>query len=169
MKKNKFIAWIVILISTLCTSFLLAQWMNLGNTDTILNTDSNNAVNTDNGNWTIWDPIREWAYHLINDWEEYQIGWIISNDEQITNHDDAMNNTLNIITRIINYALWLASLIALIYLLVHWFIMVTAAWNDWQYKKWLKWIKFAVIALGGIGLSWFIVSFIFWIIENITS
>ena len=156
------------------TSFALLtntswQWFELWNTNTILNTDVNEAINTDNWNWTIWDPIREWAYQIVhsNDWT-YTLSGIISNNQEITEHSVAVDKTLNIIKNIINYALWLTSFIALIYLLRHWFMIITAGWDDAKYKKWLAWIKYAIIAMWWIWLSRFIISFIFWVITNIT-
>ncbi len=161
------VSLVFIVGSSLLLTNVFWQWFELWNTSTILNTDMTDAINTDNWWWTIWDPIREWAYQIVNssDWN-YEVWWII-NDE-ITDHETALNNTLELITRIINYALGLLSLVALVYLLFHGFMMVTAAWDDAKYKKWLKWIKYAAIALTGIWLSRFIISFIFWIIENIT-
>ena len=148
------------------------QWFELWNTSTILNTDVNDAINTDNGNWTIWDPIREWAYQIINADNgniEHQVWWIINNDDEIVDHDTALDNTFDIIKRIINYALGLLWLVALIYLIVHWFMIVTAAWDETKYKQWLKGIKYAVIALASIWASWFIISLIFRIINEITT
>lgn len=141
----------------------------LWNTNTILNTDANSAINTDIWWGTIWDPIRQWAYQIVksDDWN-YTLEWIVDNDNEITQHSTALNRTLGIIKNIINRALWLLGIVALIYLLVHWFIVLTAAWDESKYKKWIKWIKNAGIAIWWIWLSRFIVSFIFWIITNIT-
>lgn len=170
MKKRIYysIALILIINSFLLLTNVFWQWLQLGNNNTILTTDVNESINTNNWNWTISDPMREWAYQLVKSSSgSYQLSWII-NDE-ITDHDTAMNNTLNIIFSIINYALWLVSIVALVYLLIHWFMMVTAAWDDSKYKKGLKGIKYATIALLWLWLSWFIISFIFWIIENIAT
>jgi len=142
----------------------------LWNTSTILTTDINEAVNTDVWSATIWDPIRQWAYQVVrsDDWD-YTLAWIVDNDNEITQHSTALNRTLWIINNIINRALGILSLVALIYLIVHWFIMITAAWDETKYKKWLKWIKYAAIAIAWIWLSRFIISLIFRIIEGITT
>jgi hypothetical protein len=58
-------------------------------------------------------------------------------------------------------------LVALIYLIYHGFLIVTAAGDDTQYKKGLKGIKFAAIAMVGVGASWLIVSGIFRLIALI--
>lgn len=47
---------------------------------------------------------------------------------------------------------------ALVYLIYHGFIMLTASGDDTQYKKGLKGIKFAAIAIVGIGASRLIIS-----------
>lgn len=39
--------------------------------------------------------------------------------------------------------------------------------DDAQYKKGLKGLKFAGIAIAGIGSSWLIVNFIFWLLALI--
>lgn len=162
-----------IISSYLLLTIVFWQWLELWNTNTILSTDVNEAINTDNWNWTIWDPIREWAYQIINannpNKPEQQIWWIINNDQAIVDHETALSKTLQIIKNIINYALWLLSLVALIYIIVHWFIVLTAAGDESKYKKWLAGIKYAAIALGWIWLSWFIISFIFRIIKTITT
>lgn len=164
------ISLILIIISSLLLTNVFGQWLNLWNTNTILNTDINKAIDTNTSNGTIWDPIREWAYQIVNAGNSWQqIWWIISNDNEIATHEIALNKTLQIIKNIINYALGLVSLIALIYLLFHWFMIVTAAWDEARYKKWLAWIKYAAIALAWIWLSRFIISFIFWIIKETTT
>ena len=167
-------SFIFIASSSLLLTNAFWQWLQLWNTTTILNTDINETINTDssNGNGTIWDPIREWAYNLVNadNWvAKDKLEWIIDNEQAISEHSVALQKTLDIIKNMINYALWLLSLIALIYLIAHWFMIVTAAWDDAKYKKWLAWIKYAVYAIWWIWLSWFIISFIFWIIEQITT
>jgi len=172
-------SFIFIASSSLLLTNVFWQWLQLWNTTTILNTDINDTINTDSsvntdssdGNWTIWDPIREWAYNIVNanNWvTEDKLLWIIDNEQEISEHSVALQETLDIIKNIINYALWLLSLVALIYLIAHWFMIVTAAWDDAKYKKWLAWIKYAIYAIAWIWLSWLIISFIFWIIIKIT-
>lgn len=170
MKKRlcHILSFMLIVGSSLLLTNVFWQWFELWNTSTILSTDVTEAINTDNWMWTIGDPLREGAYQVVssNDWS-YEIWWVI-NDE-IEDHDTALDDTLWIITRIINYALWILALIALIYLILHGFMMVTASWDEAKYKKWLKWIKYAAIAIAVIWLSWFIISIIFWIIEEVTT
>jgi len=76
---------------------------------------------------------------------------------------------ITVIKNFINWTLWLLSLIALVILLYGWFKMVTAAGDETKYKEWFKILKQAAIWLAIIGLSWFIVSIIFWVIKGTTS
>lgn len=174
--KFKLIYYIAILLLTVLNIGIFAdvssQWLQLWQDDIILNTDIDNALDIYDNNNPITDPLRQWAYKIIdadstNTISNQELGWII-NPGLIQDHWTAMNSTMTIIENIINYALWLLSIISLVYLIYHWFLMVTAAWDDTQYKKWTKWLKFAAIALVGIWLSWLIVSFIFWLINYVT-
>ena len=142
----------------------------LGSDNTILNIDWDLALDIDDNNNPITDPLRQWAYKIIDaDYSDtisdQELIWVI-NPWLINNHDTAMNSTMQIIKNLINYALGLLSLIALIYLIYHGFLMLTAAGDDTQYKTGFKWLKFAVIALVWVWLSRLVVSFIFWIIAS---
>lgn len=128
----------------------------------ILNDNAQQVLDTQGIN----DPIRDGAYKIINSdpstpgwsWSLMGIVWVNS---QITDHQTAKNNTLQIVKNIVNYALGMLSLVALVYLIFHGFMVVTAGGDDTQYKNGLKSIKNALIAIAGIGASWLIVSFIF--------
>lgn len=63
------------------------------------------------------------------------MGNIIGGNNEIGDHMTAQNQTFQIINNFINYALGLLALIALVYLLYHGFLMVTAAGDDEQYTK----------------------------------
>ncbi|MEI7562240.1 MAG: hypothetical protein WCJ39_00515 [bacterium] len=90
---------------------------------------------------------------------------IVGVDSQITDHATAKNATLQVVKNIVNYALGLLSLIALVYLIFNGFLILTAGGDDTQYKKGLKSIKNALIAIAGIGASRLIVSAIFRLIS----
>jgi len=75
---------------------------------------------------------------------------------------------IDVIKSFINWVLGLLSLIALVILLYGWFKMVTAAGDEGKYKEGFKILKQAGIWLAVIGLSWFVVSIIFWIIWGVT-
>ncbi len=173
--KSKWIYYLTILLFTILNIGIFAnvssQWLQLWQDELILNIDSENALNVYDNNNPISDPLRQWAYKIIdadstNTISDQELWWIV-NPGQIQDHSTAMNSTMTIIKNIINYALWLISFIALVYLIYHWFLMVTAAWDDAQYKKWIKWLRLAAIALVWVWLSRLIVSFIFWIINYI--
>lgn len=166
MKKLIFILFgIYLLIGSLC--FAGTIWW-FGDDD-IYTTEIDDAINTEkNPGEEIINPIREGSYKVVNaDDGSNEINNIIRGSDEIRDHWDAIDETLALVKRIINYALSIVSLIALIYMLYHGFLIVTAAGDDWQYKKGLWWIKFGAIALAGIGTSRLVVSFIIWIITNI--
>lgn len=151
---------------------VFGQWLQLWQNQTILNTDSENALNVYDNNNPISDPIREGAFKIIdadatNTISSDELNWI-ANPGLISDHSTALGETMSIVKNIINYTLWLIWLVALVYLIYHGFLMVTAAWNDAQYKKWIKWLQTAVIALAWVWLSRLVVSFIFWIIAYIS-
>ncbi len=73
---------------------------------------------------------------------------------------------ITVIKNFINWMLGLLSLMALIVLLYGGFNMVTAAWEEEKYKKGFTIMKQAWVGLAVIGLSWFIVSIIFWVIGS---
>ena len=81
--------------------------------------------------------------------------------DKISNHQNAQTKTLDVVKNIINYALLMIGFVALVYLIYHGFLILTAAGDDTQYKKGLSGIKFAAIAIAGVGASWLIVSAIF--------
>lgn len=145
------------------------QWLYLGSDNTILNVDSDLVLDVYDNNNPITDPVRQWIEKVVDANDDnnpdQKLIWVI-NPWLISDHETAMNSTMQIIKNLINYALGLLSLIALIYLIYHGFLMLTAAGNDTQYKTGFKWLKFAIIALVWVWLSWLMVSFIFWIIAS---
>ena len=74
---------------------------------------------------------------------------------------------LDTIKNAINWILWILATIALVICLYGWFKMVTAAGDEKKYGEWLKVLKYAAIGLAIIGLSWMIVSVIFWFIGTL--
>lgn len=137
---------------------------------TILNKNLNQTVNTD----LTTDPLRDGVRVIINDGTNNPWGSvdnIIWSNQwwQISSFANAKNRVINIINVIMNYTLGLLALVALVYLMYHGFMMVTAAGDEERYNKWFAGIRYAAIALAGIGLSWFVVSLIFYIIDFIIS
>ena len=74
---------------------------------------------------------------------------------------------LDTIRNAINWILGILATIALIICLYGWFKMVTSAWDEKKYGDGLKVLKYAAIGLAIIGLSWMIVSVIFWFVGNL--
>ena len=120
----------------------------------ILNEDAQQVLNTQGIN----DPLRDGAFKIVHP-DTGGSGMITS--AEITDHQTAKTTALQVIKNVVNYALGLLSLVALVYLIYNGFLILTAAGDDTQYKKGLKSIKNALVAIAGIGASWLIVSVIF--------
>ena len=69
----------------------------------------------------------------------------------------------------INWALGMLATVALVICLYAGVKMMTAGGNQGQYDAWFDMIKKAAIGLVIIGCSWLIVSFVMWIIWNVTA
>lgn len=130
---------------------------------TILNQNLDQIVNTD----LATDPLRDGAFVIINDGTNSVDNVIGSNEPQIGTFGNAKNRVINILNTIINYTLWLLAMVALIYLMYHGVLILTAAGDEERFNTGLQGIKYAAIALAGIGLSWFIISLIFYLIDFI--
>lgn len=130
---------------------------------TILNQNLDQIVNTD----LATDPLRDGAFVIINDGTNSVDNVIGSNEPQIGTFGNAKNRVINILNTIINYMLWLLAMVALVYLIYHGVLILTAAGDEERFNTGLQGIKYAAIALAGIGLSWFIISLIFYLIDFI--
>lgn len=71
----------------------------------------------------------------------------------------------NVVRWFINWVLGIMALIALVILLRWGFQMVTAAGNEDKYKAGFTILKQAALGLALIGVAWFIISLIFFVIE----
>lgn len=169
MKKRK----IIILACLMILGWLVTQYLNKWYTDlcawwfcnsSIYNTWLNNAIS--GGDSTV-DPIR-YGVQTITTWVTSTWGIMgILHTNIISNHMEALDSTLRVVQNIVNYALGMVWLIALIYMLVQWFIVLTAGTDDSKQKKWFKWIKNGLIAMAWIALSWIIVSFLLRVINTV--
>ncbi len=74
---------------------------------------------------------------------------------------------ITIIKNFINRTLGILGLIALVILLYGGFQMVTAAGDDDKYKKGFKVLKEAAVGLIFIGLAFFMVSIVLWLISKV--
>lgn len=77
---------------------------------------------------------------------------------------DQGESIIDIIKRFINYALGFLALIALVMLLWGGYKMVASGWDEGAYKEGLKILKNAAIGIAFIAVSWFLVTFIFYVI-----
>lgn len=75
---------------------------------------------------------------------------------------------IDVVKSFINWILGILSLIALIIILYAGFKMVTSAGDETKYKDGFKIIQQAAVWLAVIWLSWFIVSMVFWLIQEST-
>lgn len=82
---------------------------------------------------------------------------------------DAGDGIIGVFKNFINYALWLLALIAFAMLLWGGYKMVVSGWDEEAYKEWLKILKNAAIGIAFIAVSWFLVTFIFYVIGVITN
>jgi Type IV secretion system pilin len=76
---------------------------------------------------------------------------------------------VNVVKWAVNWVLGILALIALLVIMYWWFQMVTSAWNEDSYNKWFTILKYAAIGLVLIGVAWFIVSIIFWLVNQSAS
>lgn len=77
------------------------------------------------------------------------------------------NQIITAIKLVINWALWMLALIALVVLLLGGFQMVTAAGDDGKYKKGFKILQQAAVGLVFIGVSRLMISLIFWLLKTV--
>ncbi len=153
--------WIFALLGFLwiCSAQLEIPWE-----ATIFNSNQDQYIDAND----ISNPIRDWAYTAIKSPDKNnEIWWVQGGSQKIEDHNTAREKTFTIVKNIINYALGMLSLLALVYMIYHGITILTAAGDDGKYKEWLKGIKFAAIALIGIWFSWIIVSSIFWLIFEV--
>lgn len=73
---------------------------------------------------------------------------------------------VNVIKWAVNWVLGILALIALLVVMYGWFLMITSAWEDDSYKKWFTILKYAATGLILIGVAWFVVSIIFWLVNK---
>ena len=82
---------------------------------------------------------------------------------------DQGEGILDIIKRFINYALGLVALIAFGFLIRWGYKMVASGWDEAAYKEGVQILKNAAIGIAFISISWFLVTFIFFVIGAVTS
>ncbi len=108
------------------------------------------------------DPLRDGAYLVGKPVDK------IYNTE-LTDTKTSREKTTRYIKWPVNYFLWLLGLVALIYIIYHGLQTVMAGSDETQQKKWLEGVKYGAIAIIGLGVAWFILSLIFWLIQLVTN
>ena len=99
--------------------------------------------------------------------DNYKIDNLINSDTEITSQWEAQTRLLQTIWRMVNYALGLVGLISFVLLIVAGITMVTNAGDDKAQEEGKKTLLKIARAIAGIAVSWLIISFIFWLIEQI--
>lgn len=89
-------------------------------------------------------------------------------NEDITDNATAWEKATNLMKWFLNYVLALIGLVALVYLIYHGFLTLTAGNDEERSKKWMQWIKTALIALVWLGVAWFVLSLVFFVIFTVT-
>jgi len=137
-----------------------------GESDTILTNQESDVVGDAVKNSL--DPLRDGTKLIGKPIGDKDNGDNIYFDDAITTTGDAWTRWTRYIKWVMNWALWVIGLVALIYLIYHGILAVTAWANDDQYKKWTSGMKFALFAIGGIAIAWFIISAVFRLINLLT-
>ncbi len=106
--------------------------------------------------------LRQWAYLPVDD-EKVNKAIIAADWESILDYDSGAFKTFKYIRNIVNYVLWFLWVVALFYLLYHWFIIVTTTEEN-KHEDAMKAIKTAAIAIGWIWIAWFIVTFVYYVV-----
>lgn len=150
-------AFVVVLFSSVYALEVIDQW----HLDTI-NKDIYKAVGSEDidENQSVF---RQWA-HLPVDDQKVNKAIIAADWETILQYDEWAFKTFKYIKNIVNYSLWFLWILALIYLMYHWFIIVTTNEEN-KHQDAMKSIKTASIAIAWIWISWFIVSFIYYVVR----
>jgi len=103
----------------------------------------------------------EWWWELIVD----GIDGIYT--DGVIDNETAWVKATNLMKWFLNYVLWLIGLVAMLYLLYHGFLALTAWSDDDQRKKWIAGIKYAAIAIVWLAVAWFIISLILFVIFTV--
>ncbi len=83
------------------------------------------------------------------------------------NAAETKNSLVDTIKNFVNWTLRILALITLLILLWGGFQMLLAAGDEGKFKQGFTILKQAAVALAFIGLSWLLVSFIFWLISTV--
>lgn len=87
---------------------------------------------------------------------------------EVTSTEQSRSKTADYVRALVNYALAIIGLVALLYIAYHGFLTLTAAGDDEKSAKWIEWMRYGAMALIGIAVAWFFLSLVFWLIQQIT-
>lgn len=134
-------------------------------TDEVITNEEIDAVGTEIRDST--DTLRD-GTELIAE----GIGDADNNDKiyfsEVTSTEQSRSKTADYVRALVNYALAIIGLVALLYIAYHGFLTLTAAGDDEKSAKWLEWMRYGAMALIGIAVAWFLLSLVFWLIQQIT-
>ncbi len=160
---KKYLLTLTIIALSFLSGSIFAQLSTIDHTSPSITQDLTKAVDTS----SIADPLRQWSRfivvspngkHLIDIIDPSQIWWF----------QQAENATLYLIRTIINVILSFVSLVMLILVIYEWYkVVIYANSDDDQYKKALGKLKNYAIAIAGIALSRFLISFIFSVVGTV--
>lgn len=117
------------------------------------------------GGWNNFDVPTDGINTFTNTTNSAAGVWVAKSGQKDA---DGAGGLIRAIKTAINWVLWLLALIGLIIALWAWFKMLTAAGDSKKYDEWFTMLKQAAIGLIMIGISWLLVSFIFWVINTVT-
>ncbi len=146
---------------------IFAQWLEPMIDDghfNIIDRDIETVVNTDQIDD---DPLRKWTYTPVKE-DNFvgadELGDNPTLEEKEFVYDNNFLQTTALIRRILNYVLWFLWLITLTFL-IYWGIRLMTSSEEETAEETMKKIRTAFISLWGIALSWFIVTFLFYVIS----
>jgi len=85
--------------------------------------------------------------------------------DMITGKKQVWGQLLTTVQKTIKWILGILATVAVAICLYAWFLMMTSAGDEKKYEKGMTVLKYAAIGLAIIGLSWIIVSAVFWFIN----
>jgi amino acid transporter len=114
--------------------------------------------------WAVWKDTQNNNQFINAEWKGY------TDDIEVAGSGKAQKDDIIVVVKTaINWVLWLLALIALVILLYGGFQMVTAAGDEKKFDTGMTYLKQAAGWLAMIGVAWFLVSIIFFVIKYVTT
>ncbi len=159
------IIYLLGLLVYICGFFLFHKITVNAQYDTLersVNQNLNQAIDTTK----IQNPIRDGAEIGIKS-PDGENGIQLINVGKLLSFQQSKNQTIILVSRMINYLLGFVSLIVFVYFIFEWYKVVVSSGDESAYKAAFTKMKNAAIAIAGISLSRMIVTFIFYVIKQI--